>query len=285
MTANPKISVILPTHNGALFLSDSIDSILAQTFDDFELIVVDDCSDDNTADILNAYAQKDNRIRIITNTVNQKLPASLNIGFASAKGQYLTWTSDDNRYLPNAFDIMVKTLDNNPITDFVYADMRTIDEAGHIKKTVRLKQPTMLYHGCCIGACFMYRRMCYDTFGGYDEHLFCAEDYEYWMRLYTAGIRFQKINECLYEYRDNSSSLTATKQQQIQQKTLEVKLAYWHIWSQSSYIKTVSLFKQFKRLQDTDTLRKILAVSPIWGRLFYGVFMMKQQIGKKYEKA
>ncbi len=285
MTQNPTLSVILPTYNGMRFLSESIDSILAQTFADFELIIINDCSTDKTADILKDYAKKDNRIRIITNAVNKKLPASLNIGFAQAKGDFFTWTSDDNRYLPNAFEVMINAFQSHPETDFVYADMQIIDEQGNAKKTIRLKTPKSLYNGCCIGACFLYRRTCYDTLGGYNENLFCAEDYEYWMRLYTAGIHFMKLNDCLYKYRDNSSSLTATKQQQVQQKTLEVKLAYWSQWHLSSYTKTVSLFKQFKRLKDKTSKDKILTVSPLWGRLFYGLFVIKGLMGKKYEKA
>ena len=95
---SPKISVVLPVYNGERYLRESLDSILAQTMGDFELIVVDDCSTDATSVILAEYAVRDSRIRIIRNAENQKLPRSLNIGFAEARGEYLTWTSDDNVY-------------------------------------------------------------------------------------------------------------------------------------------------------------------------------------------
>lgn len=99
----PKISIILPTYNGQQYIGEAIESIIEQTFQDWELIIVDDCSSDNTLDIIRKYEKQDLRIKVIHNDVNKKLPASLNIGFKYAKGMYLTWTSDDNMYLPGAY--------------------------------------------------------------------------------------------------------------------------------------------------------------------------------------
>ena len=110
---NPKVSIILPTYNGKKYIRESIDSILKQSFTDWELIVVDDCSTDGTAEILKEYVSEDKRISVVHNEINQKLPRSLNIGFSRARGKYLTWTSDDNRYLPDALKVMVEYLDKN----------------------------------------------------------------------------------------------------------------------------------------------------------------------------
>ena len=90
------ISIILPTYNGEKYLSQAIESILSQTEQDWELILVNDCSTDRTGDICQAYTLKDPRIRVIHNEGNRKLPGSLNRGFREAHGDYLTWTSDDN---------------------------------------------------------------------------------------------------------------------------------------------------------------------------------------------
>ena len=97
-------SIVLPTYNGEEFLSNSIESVINQTFQDWELIIVNDCSTDNSLSIAEEYFKKDNRIRIINNAENKKLPESLNIGFREAKGDYFTWTSDDNEYYPNAIE-------------------------------------------------------------------------------------------------------------------------------------------------------------------------------------
>ena len=82
----PLISIVLPVYNGEKYLRESIDSILAQTMRDWELIVVDDCSKDATPAILAEYAARDRRIRVLRNEENQRLPRSLNIGFAETRG-------------------------------------------------------------------------------------------------------------------------------------------------------------------------------------------------------
>lgn len=94
----PKVSIVLPTFNGSKYIKQSVESVLSQTFTDFELIIVNDCSTDDTLSICNELKELDSRITIISNETNKKLPASLNIGFRRAVGEYFTWTSDDNLF-------------------------------------------------------------------------------------------------------------------------------------------------------------------------------------------
>ena len=115
----PKVSIVLPTYNGEEYISNAIESIINQTYNDWELIIVNDCSNDNTLDIINKYALADSRISIIINNQNMKLPESLNIGFRNAKGDYLSWTSDDNMYDSKAIEKMVHYLDSNPNDNMV----------------------------------------------------------------------------------------------------------------------------------------------------------------------
>lgn len=107
------VSIVLPTYNGEKFIRESIESVINQTYKNWELIIVNDCSTDGTLQIIEEYAQKDNRIKYITNEVNSRTAQSLNNGFKLAKGEYYTWTSDDNMYKPNAVEKMVKFLDLN----------------------------------------------------------------------------------------------------------------------------------------------------------------------------
>src|SRR4029079_4361219 len=95
-----KVSIVLPVYNGGQFLRQSIESCLTQTHRNLELILVDDCSKDDTPAIIAEYAARDPRVRSIRNTTNQRLPRSLNIGFAEAGGARLTWTSHDTFYAP-----------------------------------------------------------------------------------------------------------------------------------------------------------------------------------------
>ena len=114
---SPKVSIVLPTYNGASkYLRQAIESCLNQTYRDIELIVVDDCSTDSTPDVVRSF--NDPRIRYVRNETNQRLPRSLNIGFALTTGEYLTWTSDDNEFLPEAVDVMLDFLTRNKDIDF-----------------------------------------------------------------------------------------------------------------------------------------------------------------------
>ncbi|MDR2105529.1 MAG: glycosyltransferase family 2 protein [Deferribacteraceae bacterium] len=226
MLENPKITVILPTYNGGQFLAQSVESIIAQTENDWELIIVNDCSTDNTLEIAEGFSAKDSRIQVITNRTNMKLPASLNIGFSKARGRYFTWTSDDNLYKPNALEIMAAYLDNRREVDFITANSDIIGEEGEVLKqkynTADIRLPVELILGCNISAAFMYRREIAEAVGGYDENLFCAEDYDYWCRIALAG-NIGYINDNIYQYRKHKNSLSTTKRKEAEKNKLLVQ--------------------------------------------------------------
>ena len=210
----PKISVVLPTYNGIKFIKQSIDSVLNQTFTDFELIIINDCSTDGTRELVEDYARKDARIRVFHNETNLKLPASLNKGFELAAGEFYTWTSDDNRYEVDALEIMAKALDENPNVGMVYCNCLVIDENDRVVDAWKLSQPTGIRTGNCIGACFMYRSEVANKVGKYDTTMFLAEDYDYWLRIYE-NYQLLHLSNFLYYYREHGESLTATKQREI----------------------------------------------------------------------
>ena len=223
------VSIILPTYNGKRFLRESIESVINQTYKDWELIVVNDCSTDNTLQIIEEYAQKDNRIKYITNEINSKLPQSLNNGFKLAKGEYYTWTSDDNKYYPTAIEEMVQFLDTNNDVDLVSFNFNFINEAGSFQQVATEIMPTrsqiMLAAHNNVGACFMYRKEIAEKVGEYDTSMFCAEDYDYWCRVALVGkISYQ--DKVLYDYRNNSQSLTVTKSKIVQERANEIKRKY-----------------------------------------------------------
>ena len=224
--AAPKISVVLPVYNGERYLRESLDSVLAQTMEDFELIVVDDCSTDTTPAILAEYAARDPRIHIIRNRENQRLPRSLNIGFAEARGKYLTWTSDDNVYLPEAFMRMADYLDRFPETMMVNASLDMMDEAGNVTHDESDRfdaDPVMSFYDNRIGACFLYRREVPEEIGGYDPEMFLIEDYEYWMRIMLRYGRIGHIKEVLYHYREHAGSLTTTRKNEVAKQSFKAR--------------------------------------------------------------
>ncbi len=212
-----KVSVILPVYNGEKYITESINSILNQTYSNFELIIVNDKSTDSTPEIIKAFTEKDNRIRVVTNTRNLKLPGSLNRGFSFASGDLYTWTSDDNLYKKNAFEEMVKYLEKNNDKDFVYAGIEYIDGQGNFIGTADYINGDLsdLPLSNCIGACFMYRNIVHKKLKGYNKKKFLVEDYDFWIRTYRY-FNMGFISKVLYEYRNHGNSLTATRMEEIQ---------------------------------------------------------------------
>lgn len=221
----PQISIVLPTFNGEAYLAESIESILSQTFEDFELIIVNDCSTDRTAEIIEQYVKKDSRVKSIYNDVNQRLPKSLNIGFENASGKYYSWTSDDNIYKPQALECMYAVLERRNNVGLVYCDCEQIDETGKVIGQHLTAMPNELYKGTTVGACFLYRSDIAKKVGGYDPDLFLVEDYDYWIRIAKYAELFY-YPDTMYQCRKHPGSLTATRQKEIRYRTSKLWLMH-----------------------------------------------------------
>ena len=207
-TDKPLVSIVLPTYKRAHVLKSAIKSVLNQTYTNLELIIVDDNSPDATREVVASYS--DPRIRYVRNEPNLKLPRALNRGFSLARGEYLTWTSDDNLYGENAIQCMVDALQGGDC-DFVYADyylFADLDTTGRPLDIHHDKLPgkVQLEKGNHIGACFMYTREVYEAVGEYDPELFLVEDYDYFIRI-AKRFRLCHIPEPLYYFRRDDDTL------------------------------------------------------------------------------
>lgn len=215
------ISIILPIYNGEKYMRESIDSILNQTYTNWELLIIDDGSTDDTPVISTEYEAKDSRIHYYKNEQNMRLPRTLNRGFSLAKGDYLTWTSDDNYYYPTALEKMVHALTSQN-KDFVFASCDVINAEGDIVEVISVNDhsPKMLVGSNPVGACFMYSRKAYEVTGDYDPELTLVEDFDYWQRIAT---KFPPvcISEKLYAYRWHDGALTSTMKKDQFNRTLE----------------------------------------------------------------
>ena len=207
-TSSPLISIVLPVYNGERYLAESIQSCLDQTYQNWELIVVDDASTDATPALIAQFVARDDRVRSLRHATNKRLPAALNSGFAQARGDYLTWTSDDNRYRTDALATMASALAADPTVDYVYCDYDVIDEAGRYVQTNQAQTPDHFIQGMDAVPCFLYRRAVYEQLGGYVEDLFLAEDYEYWLRIFATRHVMRPLHVNVYEYRRHPQSLT-----------------------------------------------------------------------------
>lgn len=200
-----KVSIIMPTYNGARYLSEALESCLNQSWSDLELIVVIDGSTDDTREILDRIA--DERLRIIDQPTNKGLAEAINTGMEASGGDLLTWTSDDNLYLPHAIETMAVTLLKCHDIDFVYAGYYLIDDSGTVTGVIPALEPARLWEKDIVGACFLYRRKVWEVTGRFNPELPNIEDYEYWLRV---SRNFTMLAEpgILYKYREHSLSLT-----------------------------------------------------------------------------
>jgi glycosyltransferase involved in cell wall biosynthesis len=211
---NKLVSIILPVYNGSKYLEKSIKSCLNQTYSQLELIIIDDASTDNTPAIIGDYILKDKRIISKRHTANRMLPGALNTGFSLAQGDYLTWTSDDNIYRPQALAEMVSFLEKNPSVDIVYAGMILINEQDRIHGMTKLTVPESIAYFNCVGGCFLYRRRVQEEIKYYDERLAGAEDLDFFQRA-AAYFKLKPLYKNLYFYRTHNASLSATRRKSI----------------------------------------------------------------------
>ena len=226
LCSTEKVSIVLPVYNGEKHLKRAIETCLDQTYRNIELIIVDDCSTDNSPLIIKSY--DDPRIKSIRHSRNKMLPGALNTGFACSSGHYLTWTSHDNEYLPAALETMVASLKSHGGSCMVYADYWVENEASSGKTLRSLQSPLRLEVDNGVGACFLYTREMYLSVGEYDVSLGLVEDYDYWVRL-SRKYDTRHISEPLYLYREHGDSLTSKKRLKIGMLDLILKNNYGYL--------------------------------------------------------
>ncbi len=220
----PLISIVLPIYNGEKYMRQSIDSVLAQTYINWELLIIDDGSTDRTASIATEYTTKDARIHYYKNPKNLRLPKTLNRGFSLAHGDYLTWTSDDNYYYPTALEVMYRTLQQQN-QEFASASCDVIDADGKIVECIMVNDfaRKTIVGSNPVGACFLYSRKVYETIGEYNPELALVEDFDYWQRI---CMKFEPacISEKLYAYRWHDGALTSTAKKETFNQALQTCL-------------------------------------------------------------
>ncbi len=222
MTA-PMISVVMPVYNAEKYITEAVESILNQTYSDFEFIIVDDCSTDNSYEILQSYAANDARIRLFKNDVNSKLPKTLNFGISQAKGKYIARMDADDISLPERFAKQVAFMDANPEIGVSggYAAVLGGDESGVIMK-VQITHGLIKAYSffvCCNlihPTVIMRMEVLENRALSYDEELVgVAEDYDLWVRMLHSGVLFANLPEPLLYYRKSEMQVTNKFEAQI----------------------------------------------------------------------
>jgi hypothetical protein len=224
--ASGLISIVLPVYNGANYVGEAIESVFRQSYPDWELIIVDDGSTDDTPRIVAGAAARDRRVRVIRQE-NRKLPRALNGGFAEARGEFLTWISADNRMKPSCLAELAACLRRHSDWDLVYANMDVVGPDGQALRNsgwyTDYQRPPGSEHihfpretselnvraNNHVGAAFLYRARVAYLLAGYAPGRFGMEDYDYWMRCNALlRVRHADFDICVYDYRLHPDSLT-----------------------------------------------------------------------------
>lgn len=214
----PKVSVVIPTYNRADYLQEAIDSVLAQAYTDYEIIVLDDGSTDNTKEALAHYKDK---IKYFYQE-NRGPTAAKNSGMQKARGEYIAFLDDDDLWLPEKLAKQVEALDNNQKLAFVCSGSYVIDSSGQRIdewKKVTQNQETFsnLYEANFVFTLtVMIRRKCLAATGLFDENLSIVQDYDLWLRL-AKRYPFAYIALPLAQYRKHDSNVTKNIPQRLKE--------------------------------------------------------------------
>lgn len=202
----PLVSIIIPVYNGSNYLNQAIDSALAQTYDNCEVIVINDGSADNgaTESIAKSYGD---RIKYHCKT-NGGVASAMNAGIRLADGDYISWLSHDDLYLPHKIERQITFLSSLPSADVVlYSDYEVVDANNDFIRTVKLDALSgvdsiqafilLLFRASVHGCSLLLPRKCFTEIGYFAENLRTTQDYDLWFKLLKNGYEFVHMPEVL----------------------------------------------------------------------------------------
>jgi CMP-N-acetylneuraminic acid synthetase len=206
-TSSAKITVYVVNHNYGRYLNQAINSVLEQSLQDFELIIIDDGSTDDSRQIIETYESHEKILVIYQH--NQGLNVTNNIALRAASGRYIMRLDADDYLDPHALKVMSDILDQDDGLCLVSPDYYRVDEEGHPIEIVRRHdfEEVSLKDMPAHGACTMIRREYLEELGGYDEEFRCQDGYELWVRL-IRNYKVRNVNLPLFYYRQHQANLT-----------------------------------------------------------------------------
>ena len=232
---NPLITLYITNYNYGKFIDKAIKSALGQTFTDYEILIIDDGSNDSSTEIINKYQDLDNVYIIFQK--NKGLTASNNIALKMARGKYIIRLDADDYLEQNCFEMMVSKMEKNQKLALVFPDYYEIDASGKvINQIIRhdFDKDVTLFDSPAHGACTMFRTRILREIGGYDESFSRQDGYYVWLKIIELGYEVSNINSPLFYYRQHGSNLTNNEEELLQVRS---EIIQKHI-DQENYKKT-----------------------------------------------
>ncbi|MBA2857947.1 glycosyltransferase involved in cell wall biosynthesis [Methanococcus maripaludis] len=227
---NPTVSVIMPNYNNEKYLPEAIESIVKQTYENFEFIIIDDCSTDDSWDIIQNYAKKDNRIKAFKNEHNLKIVKTRNRGFdlMSPDSKYIAIFDSDDISMPERLEKQVAFLEKNPDYGLIGSHTYIINEnskiIGYRKYETNLKKiiKNMVKKNQFAQPSVMIRKSVLDEVGFYDEKYTRCQDYELWFRI-AKSFKIGILDEFLIKYRISKTQGKSTHLKETLKFTLDIQ--------------------------------------------------------------
>jgi glycosyltransferase involved in cell wall biosynthesis len=215
----PKVSVIIPTYNRAEFLRSAIRSVLNQTFQDFEIAIIDDASKDHTREVITDF--NDVRIKVIHNQVSKGAAGSRNIGIMNTNCKYIAFLDDDDEWLPEKLQVQTRLLDDSPQeVGGVCTGRFTIEKESRRVLSIEIPETTDIYKSNFITtSSVLLRRECFEKCGLFDENMPTSSDYDMWIRI-SEKFSFRIIRKSLINYYIHKNRLTGDYEKKV--KGLEI---------------------------------------------------------------
>ncbi len=220
----PLVSIVMPVYNASLYIRDAVDSVFLQSFPDFEFIIVDDGSTDESVSIIKTY--NDHRIRLILN--EHDFIGSLNTGIKESKGKYIARMDSDDIMLSNRLQVQIDFMDQNPEIAICGSYAESFGSGNGIMQLHTRHNDiisVMLLHNSMIHPSVMMRREIFINHE-YKRDYPCAEDYKLWTDLVMQGLRFANIPEILLKYRISENQVTSTRWLEMMSSTRKIQAEY-----------------------------------------------------------
>ncbi len=252
---NSLVSIIIPVYNGEKFLKEAINSVLEQTYDNWELIIVNDASTDSSAKIARDYASSNNKIRLFNHSQNKYRSGALNTGITKARGEFICFLDADDIYFKDKTASQVDFLNKNPKIDMVYSNLEIFDESGgkNYREAIDFKEdPKQLLLDVSekfikphtsshiilgykndfkiIPSCsVMIRREVFESVK-FDENLKTGQDYDLWFQIIGQGYKVAKLPILSYYYRSHPGQITNTKNKETKDKSASYIISKLKSW-------------------------------------------------------
>lgn len=256
----PKVTVVIPAYNAMRYLPETMETALAQTFTDFEVLVVNDGSTDHTAEWVSQVT--DPRVRIVSQE-NKGLAGARNTGIAHAKGEYIAYLDADDLWEPTKLEKQVRCLDENPEVGLVYTWTALADQDG--KSTGRVIsshaegnvwQELIEFNMVCCGSTPLIRRSCFDVVGLFSPDVSPSDDWDMWLRI-ANKFSFGVVKEALIRYRQHPSNSSKNFQLMLDTSRTLIERTFASAPTESLYLRnrsygSIYLYLGWRAIENMD---------------------------------